>query len=449
MSQPNFDFKIDQSFQNALTSMKLAELKELLKALGEKISGTKGLLIERAISHFLRTQEHFKTGKISASVAQSRFSLVKGSAYYSPLPTEAISSHLKRSAPPALNDVESPVKKLKTDPAPHLDQAGNLFANPHNIRLDLSDDPFFQPVQNERPLLQFAFKNASETRPFDFSPEKFALVRQNKYRVIVRCFSVDTPSTKGAPAHLWPNAFCLRINGSWADLIQKNEKKKTLPKSADITPLLQRGSNELFMAFQGQHSYYLSMQLMKRILVEDLVQTVPNCPFEESKKRVLDLFAVNSMEVEAVSSKVSLIDPLVRTRINLAARARHCRHIQCFDLCNYLKSNERGGSCTWLCPVCSGGAPFDSLLVDGFLSCILEQTPEGEETVQLNPDGTWTQPRHDGLSGPSGNQRAVVDLIDSSDEEGSETRTPLSNPPLHRPSIGSTSTLCIDLDDDS
>ncbi|KIH62260.1 MIZ/SP-RING zinc finger [Ancylostoma duodenale] len=53
---------------------------------------------------------------------------------------------------------------------------------------------------------------------------------------------------------------------------------------------------------------------------------------------------------------------LSRTRITLPARCKHCHHLQCFDLYNYLQMNEKRP--TWRCPVCSGPAAFKNIIID-------------------------------------------------------------------------------------
>jgi hypothetical protein len=104
----------------------------------------------------------------------------------------------------------------------------------------------------------------------------------------------------------------------------------------------------------------------------------------QSKLSIAD----SDFEIETNTLKVSLMCPLIKFRIQLPARARHCKHVQCFDLESYLLMNEKKPG--WLCPVCDGSAPYDTLIIDGLFREILAKVKDAEE-IEFTPDGEWTR----------------------------------------------------------
>lgn len=56
---------------------------------------------------------------------------------------------------------------------------------------------------------------------------------------------------------------------------------------------------------------------------------------------------------------------LGKTRMLIPVKAYDCTHLQCFDLSNFLKMNEKRP--TWKCAVCNNGAPYKKLIIDGYV----------------------------------------------------------------------------------
>lgn len=58
-------------------------------------------------------------------------------------------------------------------------------------------------------------------------------------------------------------------------------------------------------------------------------------------------------------------------RLTIPCRALTCSHLQCFDATLYIQMNEKKP--TWVCPVCDKKAPYEHLIIDGYvnLKCFL------------------------------------------------------------------------------
>jgi E3 SUMO-protein ligase PIAS1 len=67
-------------------------------------------------------------------------------------------------------------------------------------------------------------------------------------------------------------------------------------------------------------------------------------------------------DIEAMSSVMSLKDPVSYMRITLPCRSNICSHNQCFDAASFLQLQEQAP--TWTCPICQKIVAFEGLAVD-------------------------------------------------------------------------------------
>ena len=109
--------------------------------------------------------------------------------------------------------------------------------------------------------------------------------------------------------------------------------------------------------------------------------------FDKTKETIIRRLSGDEDDVQMDSLKISLIDPLARTRIRIPARAVDCTHLQCFDLYSYLMMNEKRPG--WKCPVCDRNAIYSKLIIDEYFERILKSVAPGVEEVELLKDGTW------------------------------------------------------------
>lgn len=92
-------------------------------------------------------------------------------------------------------------------------------------------------------------------------------------------------------------------------------------------------------------------------------------------------------DIEAGAATMSLKCPLSYTRIQTPSRSKHCSHVQCFDAESFFSVNEQTPA--WDCPVCHKHIKPEDLLMDGYVDDILKKVPQDEESVIVEPDGTW------------------------------------------------------------
>ena len=103
------------------------------------------------------------------------------------------------------------------------------------------------------------------------------------------------------------------------------------------------------------------------------------------KLRVTD----TDLEIETDTFKVSLLCPLMKSRLRMPGRSSECRHVQCFELESFLLMNEKKP--TWTCPVCDRLLSFDTLVIDSLTQEIVAKCPSNVEEVQFNAEGEWSR----------------------------------------------------------
>lgn len=67
-------------------------------------------------------------------------------------------------------------------------------------------------------------------------------------------------------------------------------------------------------------------------------------------------------------------------RLTIPCRALTCSHLQCFDATLYIQMNEKKP--TWVCPVCDKKAPYEHLIIDGWVK--LQSSPKFDFSLKLS-----------------------------------------------------------------
>jgi hypothetical protein len=93
------------------------------------------------------------------------------------------------------------------------------------------------------------------------------------------------------------------------------------------------------------------------------------------------------------SNIYSLLCGVSMSSIQTPVRGKSCKHIQCFDLRNFLLSNITVSGGRWRCVICEDFVPVQDLMIDGFIAKILEEHGKDVSTsrdkVEIHRDGTY------------------------------------------------------------
>uniref|UniRef100_A0A914CHJ6 Probable NADH dehydrogenase [ubiquinone] iron-sulfur protein 7, mitochondrial n=1 Tax=Acrobeloides nanus TaxID=290746 RepID=A0A914CHJ6_9BILA len=178
-----------------------------------------------------------------------------------------------------------------------------------------------------------------------------------------------------------------------------NAEQKRLSRPVNLTPIIQHPGPRADRAYritvqwQGdKRAWAIGVWLVKRVnseILQDRLLKNPNArrQFAVTKRNIIRRLAGDEDDVQMDSIKVSLIDPLVKTRIKIPARSVECEHLQCFDLTNYLMMNEKRPG--WKCAICDKNAHFSKLIIDEYYEKLISDVPSNTDDVELMRDGTW------------------------------------------------------------
>lgn len=123
----------------------------------------------------------------------------------------------------------------------------------------------------------------------------------------------------------------------------------------------------------GGRDHTFIINLYRRVPAEDLIEKIVrdhSLTAFMGKERVRHFFNRQEDEIQQISSKISLLDPLSKCIIKIPTRARTCHHLQCFELDSFIRMNERTPK--WQCPNCYNPANYNDLEVDNYFADILK-----------------------------------------------------------------------------
>lgn len=89
----------------------------------------------------------------------------------------------------------------------------------------------------------------------------------------------------------------------------------------------------------------------------------------------------------------SLLCPISKSAIETPVRGQRCKHMQCFDLRNFLHANKPVSGGRWRCGVCEEFLSLRMLVRCGLFQAMLDELRTEvsgiRDRVSLKPDGTW------------------------------------------------------------
>lgn len=128
-------------------------------------------------------------------------------------------------------------------------------------------------------------------------------------------------------------------------------------------------------------AYTLSVQLVRRVSLDNLVNTIHKRTVTANPKYEGDP-EIEDIGLMATRHRVSLICPITQALMNLPGKSIYCSHLTCFDLRSFLQMNEK--RLQWSCPICKKSASYDTLHVDKRLQSILTNVPAHCSTVEID-----------------------------------------------------------------
>eukprot|EP01114_Cavostelium_apophysatum_P008482 TRINITY_DN2100_c0_g1_i1.p1 TRINITY_DN2100_c0_g1~~TRINITY_DN2100_c0_g1_i1.p1 ORF type:complete len:538 (+),score=106.56 TRINITY_DN2100_c0_g1_i1:105-1718(+) len=418
--ETNHTYKANPDWKRSLTSLRNCDLGDILRALKLSPHGKKSQLVDRIYDFYDDLASRYTRGKLTEQEVSKYYALIGNefNNFKTPPRTVAYKSAVSPPKPP---DVPSTSSSNGTN---GFHAAFSLAGKPlssavppksaPNYDSCIDENPFFQ---KERVLYQGQVISIHESRGKKQSIT-FQVDLKSFSAHAIQIFCFEGKYATGEPVHVWPGQnFAISVNNRPVTLVKAHKKVKD--QLADVTNLSKIGLNTVEITSQSYAAYNLMVVQMKRVKLDTLVEIVTKktVDFDTALGRVKQLFQKQrgGDEIEEISSKISLRDPLTRTLVQVPIRASTCGHIGCFELQSYLAMNERVPR--WKCPLCNRSALFKNLLIDTYVQKIMRSVPSDTNEVEIQPDASWNIVGEKKRKAEAPPTQVHVEVLDSSDDE--------------------------------
>ncbi|PSK53061.1 hypothetical protein B9Z65_3261 [Elsinoe australis] len=293
-------------------------------------------------------------------------------------------------------------------------------------RLSFKQSPFYHiqealtPVQD---LTEMPQNRHQISYPIVLSENVIQRVRENpSLKIMLYCTATTLLSQYDASDVSFPSQIDLRVN---SDEVRHNFKglknKPGTTKPVDLTQFLRktaRYQNMMTINYAlTSKKYSWVINLVRKSSAEELTEKIRQGR-TISKDQVLRemISKAKDPDIIAVSTVMSLKDPISTMRMDLPCRSTVCSHNQCFDVSSFIQLQEQAP--TWSCPICNKTISFGALAVDHYVLDILQKTPKSVDQVRVEPEGEWREIKQDdnGAGGRDKSQSRAPYDEDSDDE---------------------------------
>ncbi|CEJ00910.1 hypothetical protein RMCBS344292_14950 [Rhizopus microsporus] len=225
----------------------------------------------------------------------------------------------------------------------------------------------------------------------------------------------------------WPEHMRAEVNGKQIYLERKMRVDGRIPiqtgkdKAYDLNNVLQEGTNVLRI-YQDDCacSFNFCIRLYVRESENYIVEKVRKTPLSVQRgKEAIDKLLRkkdgsddDEIAIEQKTLRVSLKCPITLTRIKIPAKGIKCKHVDCFDLHDYLLLNKMERP-MWTCPHCNDVVTSEQLGYDLFFEGLLKTLPKNVSEIEFKDNhSTITVTKEDDLDDDNSNSN-------SEDEDGS------------------------------
>ncbi|KAJ3287721.1 SUMO ligase siz1 [Rhizoclosmatium sp. JEL0117] len=467
-----------------LNRLTVAKLKDVCRALGERVSGNRPELVSRLTFAFeqraarpdrmrearavvdaaLGAKASARPG--SAALPLTSLTSSSSTATATATATSAGNHSTSSSTAPLLRALASPLLPLK----PLQKLVPQTAPRPNIASLVFRQSPFYSvkeakpvirsfPCDTGRAQVKFTLSQAdlnslligSDVLLLFVGPESGLTLKPNPFKI--SGIPIEYPPLDGAHSNA-PNHCAIMVNGHMVPPKDYSgiRGKPYTAKPLELNQFLLKNPstyNTIDLKFtpimDATRNLLVVVQFASRVNVSNIVDNLKSDKLipkdsiiaERRQKTVAD------DDVCLTEEHVSLKDPVTRCRITVPARGNHCRHPQCFDLEYYLRLNQTHP--TWSCPICSKLAPLNEVFVDGYFLELLQAAAFDLdiESAEIAADGSWRLNKEENTGVCS----------DSDSEAGPPTKKIKTDPTatIKAPAVQASSEAIIDLtlsDDD-
>lgn len=247
-------------------------------------------------------------------------------------------------------------------------------------------------------------------------------------RVLIRTLEINRPAKyekEKADTHVWPKGTFLQWNGRPLKIFQRKQQShnpslwKGMCHVLDITQHISNPNISQTMEIGAKDTslYYVQVALCEYISPESVCRTLmgsgegcmQKLSYEQGHANAMKYANVDTVVLDSdsddegekpganndkVTLTFSLLCPVSMSAIEIPVRGSACKHLQCFDLMNYLNSNKSVCGGRWRCAVCENFVAVDDLVLDGMMSEMISEyghlVTGSRDKIQFSSDGEWT-----------------------------------------------------------
>lgn len=262
--------------------------------------------------------------------------------------------------------------------------------------------------------------------------------KHGERRLLLRALPLKMPQKymkKKSDTHLWPKGCFVQLNSTPIMLAQRKQQShdrklwKGMCHTLDLTQFVPQPTllNDLCICTKDEIEYAIQVAMLEYISPDALYDLCMNTsavqPDTHNENSIQKLtkeegFAVarGYLKKDAVvldddddggkppstttntpadiTLTFSLLCSMSMTAMTTPVRGKNCRHMQCFDLRNYLRTNSTVSGGRWRCAVCEDFVPVQDLVVDGMMVSMLEDLGRdrisgSRDKIQMSKDGAW------------------------------------------------------------
>jgi len=246
-------------------------------------------------------------------------------------------------------------------------------------------------------------------------------------RLLMRTIPLRIPEKykkKKSDTHLWPKGTFIQLNSNQIQLIQRKQQShdptlwKGMCHTLDLTQYVKTPMqlNGLRLCTRDDDTYAIQLALCEYISPDALyalcinsdesnTQKIPKLTYEEGLLVAMKYLKKDAVVLDSddesdsaesladITLTFSLICSMSMMAIRTPVRGKNCKHMQCFDLQNYIRTNATVSGGRWRCSVCEDFVSLKDLVIDGMMVKMLEKHRDditgSRDKVQVSKDGSW------------------------------------------------------------
>ena len=253
-------------------------------------------------------------------------------------------------------------------------------------------------------------------------PQLKYIYKDGEKRFLLRMLPLKAKDGYG-DCHLWPKGTYIELNGApishyaiqRRQQIHDNSLWKGMSHVFDLTPFIKDPTlmNTLNILSYDEHQYFYQVcfaEFRSPLLIEnDLIGnfsalrtrefSIQRNTYDQSlilaKEYVNDQMVVLEDDIDndrQLSLTFYLCCPISMAAIKTPVRGKSCKHIQCFDLSNYLQVNSFPSGRRWRCVCCDNFVLVEDLVHCGLFEAMIAKSKSLEgvvKNVEFRSNGTW------------------------------------------------------------